>query len=162
EAISTYKRALTFQPNDLKVLTNLTKSLLKLDWLVEAMQFSNQAFEARKDEDPNRLSGLADTFYNLGYRLYEKGQFAHASNVLSKALVIRPNDPDTLTTLGAAFYEQELFSQATHSFNRALELKADDSDLLYNLGLALLKQNQNVAAMQAFYQVLDARPNDPK
>jgi tetratricopeptide (TPR) repeat protein len=77
--------------------------------------------------------------YDVGSTLYKQGNFAAASEALSKALATAPEalSPAASFNLGNALFRQERYEDAVEAYRRALRGAPTDADAKRNLEMAL-------------------------
>jgi Flp pilus assembly protein TadD len=87
--------------------------------------------------------------YQQGVSLIDKGQFADAVPLLTRATQSRPRDAQAWKALGVAYAAQQLYSDAEPVFRRACELNPQLSDACYYHGRALYALDRYEASLRA-------------
>jgi tetratricopeptide (TPR) repeat protein len=83
-------------------------------------------------------------YLNMGYVLFNKGDYARAVEAYRQALSIKPNSCQCHYNLGEALYANQDYAGAEKEYRRVLELRAGGlaSRARHFLGLALYKQKR--------------------
>lgn len=84
-----------------------------------------------------------------------------AVDLVSKALVSRPNDADLHNILGNAHRKLGALAEAAHCFRRAAELLPDSAEAQNNLGVCLLELGKPDDARKCFQKVLELNDRLP-
>ena len=85
------------------------------------------------------------------FQLYQKGSYAEAIEILSKATASQPKDQAHIAHWkGLCLSRIQSFEQAISAFQEAIKLGGDDPDLNYELGQALYATQQLKLAREAF------------
>ena len=79
----------------------------------------------------------ADALHLLGVIGIQTGNFAHAVELIGRAIRLQSNNPQFHSNLGVALKESRQFEAAAASFNQAIRLKPDYADAYANRGNAL-------------------------
>jgi tetratricopeptide (TPR) repeat protein len=163
EALSSYDKAISFDPNSAEAFSNRGVTLQELGRLEEALSsydkaiilktnfsraYANRAVTLQKlsrfnealndyDEaiklDPNN----AETHFNRGNALKELERFDEALTCYQSAINFNNKWPEAYCNRGNALQALRRFEEAIVSFNLAIELKADYAEAFSNRGNAL-------------------------
>jgi tetratricopeptide (TPR) repeat protein len=112
EAIASYDRVLTIEPNNVKALNNKAAVLYTLARYEEAMQYIDKVLEIK----PTNLYALT----NKGFILSQFGRYQEALEYYNKALSIDANYTLALLNRGAALGELGRYEEAIVEFDKAL------------------------------------------
>jgi Flp pilus assembly protein TadD len=95
---------------------------------------------------------------NLGYLLYEIGEYEKATKYLKRAAKLAPEDPRIMNNLGLAQSERGHYDDAFKSFARALgEVKGH-----INVAQRLERHGQSKKAIKHLEKALALKPNSPE
>ena len=98
---------------------------------------------------------------NLAALCGMQGRFDELTDLLNKAIEIKPNYPDAHNNLGIAFKEQGDLPAAIASYNIALQLKPNYPEAHNNLGNAFKEQGDLTAAIASYNIALQLKPDHP-
>lgn len=125
--------------------------------LGSALQAQNRYDDAEKQyrgvlsSDPKNAEALND----LGYMLAERGQkLDEAVDLLSRALLIDPDNPSFLDSLGWAYFKQSKLDRAQPPLERAAAALPTNSVILDHLGELYFQQKRYAQAMTAWDHAL--------
>ena len=125
--------------------------------LASALQAQNKYDDAEKQyrsvlaADPKNAEALND----LGYMFAERGQkLDEAVDLLSRALVIDPDNPSFLDSLGWAYFKQAKLDRAQAPLERAAAALPKNSVILDHLGELYFQLKQYAQAMTAWDHAL--------
>lgn len=145
----------------------------KSDW---ALFFSrgvsyDQAKEWRKAEQDLQTSIDLDpeqpmSLNYLGYSWVDRGTAVEkGTELIKKAVDLRPNDGDIVDSLGWAYYRQAKYPEATTELERAVELKPHSWEINDHLGDVYWKTNRKLEAkfqwLHALSLEIDAEKRGP-
>ena len=100
----------------------------------------------------------AQNLNNLGFLLYENGDYENATKYLKRAAKLSPNDPRIWNNLGLAQSERGHFDDAYESFARAQgEFKGH-----LNVAARLERRGSNKKAIKHLEKAMALRPNSPE
>ena len=117
--------------------------------------------EARVNYE-NALSSdkdLTEIYTPLGILYYHQGQIAKADELLTKAMVISPNNPQTQYFLGLIRYSQNSNEKALTAFRKATEADPTYSEAFYQAGETNLRLNKPADAIADFTKATTLKPN---
>lgn len=97
-----------------------------------------------------------------GAALLADGEPAPARASLSRALELRPRDPQALGLLGQAWYRLGRFDEAVETYGRLVEVAPGEAAARVNLGLASLKARRQGEAVGHFEAALALNPGHRK
>lgn len=103
----------------------------------------------------------ADGLHLLGIVALEAARFDLATDLIGKALAVRPNDPEARMNLANALVQQGRFDEAAASYRRVLDLKENNVEALINLGNILEELGRPDEAIACFRKALVFRPDLP-
>jgi tetratricopeptide (TPR) repeat protein len=96
----------------------------------------------------------------LGYSWIDRGMnLDRATEMIKKAVELKPNDGYIVDSLGWAYYKQGKYDQAVGQLERAISLKADDATINDHLGDAYWKVGRK---LEATFQWAHARDLNPE
>jgi tetratricopeptide (TPR) repeat protein len=96
----------------------------------------------------------------LGYSWIDRGlNLDRATDMIKKAVELRPNDGYIVDSLGWAYYKQDKFEEAVAQLERAIAIKADDATINDHLGDAYWKVGRK---LEATFQWAHARDLNPE
>jgi len=104
----------------------------------------------------------ADALHLLGVIALQSGQNRLAADLIGRAIVMRPKEPQYHNNLGNAWMSLGDLGAASASFRAALALRPPYAEAHYNLGLALQKQGLSAAAMAEYRTALGLKPDYPE
>ncbi|HMF64867.1 MAG TPA: tetratricopeptide repeat protein [Edaphobacter sp.] len=99
-------------------------------------------------------------FYNLGFALREKGEFAEAEQAYRNAIRLEPRYQRAFSSLGDLYAIQRRPIEAQKAYNDALALKPDDVGTVLNLGVLFQQVGAVQAAEREFRRAIFLAPND--
>jgi len=147
-----YNRGVEIAPNNNLALNNFANELERRHMYGQAIT----VYEKVLSRNPNfYLSN-----YNLGYVLYEDGQWKQASYFLRRAAVLDPTDAGTFYYLAKCQMQLGQLDLAEQDLHMAI---ATDPRLLgprYTLGVLLRQQGRNKEALDWFRAELNKNPRD--
>jgi tetratricopeptide (TPR) repeat protein len=103
----------------------------------------------------------AESHYNLGNALSEKGDTELAIAAYRRALVIKPH-AHAWCNLGVALRTAGELDEAVKAFGKSLAIMPDFAEASYNLGNALADLHQPDRATEAYRRALQLRPVFPE
>src|SRR5262245_45065940 len=110
------------------------------------------------EQDP----GHADALHLLGVLAHRSGRNDVAAELIARAVVLNPDNPEFHYNLGVAQQVAGRFDQAAASYRLALRLQPDRAEAHNNLGYALLPLGRLDDAVACFEQALSLRPDFPE
>jgi len=96
---------------------------------------------------------------NLGYALYEKGNFGEAIEQYQIALNLKPDLVNARLNLGVAYHMKGFLDKAMEQYLYLLKLKPDFSEAHNNLGLAYMNKGWMDQAIKHYQIALTLNPN---
>lgn len=151
-AVMYLERALSLQPNDSVVWSNISVSYRDLKLTDKAIIAAQNALKLDKS------NGLA--YSNLAIALISSGRQAEAIPLLRQAVQLAPNVVEPWINLGAALHETGELEEATKMLRRAAELAPDRTEVWCNLGNALRDSGALDEAMAAYSRAIAISPNN--
>ena len=101
----------------------------------------------------------ADTYYNMGIALKDKGDLEAAIESYKQALKIKPDYADAHNNMGNALRDKGDLEAAIESYKQALKIKPDYADSHNNMGAALKDKGDLEAAIESYKQALKISPD---
>ncbi len=117
EALASYDRALTVQPDYAEALQNRGNTLHELKRFEEALASYERALTLRPD--------YAKALQNRGNALKELKRFEEALASYDRALAVQPDYAEAHSNRGLTLYKLKRFEEALASYDRALAMKPD-------------------------------------
>lgn len=99
--------------------------------------------------------------YNLGVVLLEEKRFDEAFQALSRAVLLKPDEPDVFDALGRTYDAKGDRAGAISSFKSAIELEPAKFESLNNLGHVYFESSSYDLAEHCFAAAIKARPKAP-
>jgi len=99
---------------------------------------AENSMEVARKLHPESATGT----YLMGYILLSKGRFAEGVELLQKANVLFPNNPEILRNLGWGCTVLGEVAKGIVLLERALNLSPDDALIMEDLGVALISDGQ--------------------
>ena len=100
-------------------------------------------------------------YKQLGVSLFEKGEYAPAAEMMSKALSLKPLDAKLLSNLAICYLELGDLDKATQAVNNALNIEKDNLHALNTLGEIHLAREEYSKANKAFFRAMQLEPDNP-
>ena len=105
---------------------------------------------------------MDSTFYDsrihLGILLYRLTRYDDAALHLTRAVGLKPDNPETHFLLGLSYLQAEAFERATSAFEKGLEYHPNDENLRFNLGAAYDKLDRFPDVVREMEAVLALNP----
>ncbi len=101
----------------------------------------------------------ADINYYQGHRLFEKGEFAQATEFYEKALAIKSSRIDVLRDLAYSYQWTKVYEKAIITFQKILSLQPHDNKIKESLAQSLSWQKEYDKAIQLYKEVVTATDN---
>jgi protein O-GlcNAc transferase len=108
--------------------------------------------------DPNQV----DSLHLLGVIAHRRGRYDVASDLISRALALKPDYAGAHFSLGNVLSSRGRLNEAAVHFERTLALQPGHVDAHNNLGIALVTQGRFDAALTHFERALALKPDDAK
>ena len=151
EALATYNRALSINPDSARAHSNRGNALQILNRLDEALASYDRALTIRPD--------YAEAFYNRGNTLQACSRFQEAIVSYDRALVIKPDFVQAHIGRGNALHECKRFSDALLSYDYALAIQPNHAEVLYNRGNVLQDLKRHDEAIASYNRALTIKPD---
>ena len=101
----------------------------------------------------------AETFYNMGVALKDKGDLAAAIESYKEAVKIKPDYAVAYNNMGNALQKKGDSKAAIESYKEALKIKPDYADAHNNIGNTLKNKGDTEAAINNYKQALWIKPD---
>lgn len=149
EAIASWQRAITIEPNLVEAHFNMGIALRKLGKIQEAVGKYKQVLAL----DPNH----ALTYFSLGNLLFTENDLAQALNCYVKAIQLNPNNSSFYFQLGLLCHRIGRIEESIQCFEKVLQLDPDRFDAQENLTKLKKQSSPNAPDLkQKFNQGLTA------
>ena len=102
----------------------------------------------------------ADSHYNLGNALAEKGELEASIDHYNKCLIIRPNDVFACLNKGNAQRNKGDMDGALATYKQAIKIKPNYAEAYYNMGVTLNSIGDFDAAIDNYCKAFSLKPND--
>ncbi len=104
----------------------------------------------------------ANSLDSLARAAVMRGDHAHAADLLSQSLALRPDSPSNRYTLGAFLAEQNRTEEAIRHLERAVALRPEDPRPYRTLALVWARQKNDPAQALRWLDMYFERATDPK
>jgi tetratricopeptide (TPR) repeat protein len=151
EALSSYDKALTLNPDHADAWSNRGVTLYSLKRFEEALSSYDKAL-AINPGDPQAWS-------NRGAALYDLNRCEETLSSYDKALAIDPDHAEAWSNRGAALYSLNRLEEALSSYDQALAIQPDHVEALNNRGNALQQLKRFGEAVSSYDAALALRPD---
>jgi len=147
DAIAYYERARDLDPN---VADRAARRLAVLYDRADEQAKAMHEFQEQLKKKPKDASLLND----MGYSLYNRGQWAEAENYLRRAVSQDKNHKPAWVNLGLALAQQGKDQEALEAFSHAVST----AEAYSNLGFVLAVQGKKPEAIAAYRRALELEP----
>ncbi len=106
-----------------------------------------------------RFPDHPDALHLLGLLAIQTGQFEAAAELIGKAILARPSDPEYYINRCEAYRGMGRIEDALADCQKALDLNPDDPGALYAKGVLLLSLDERGDAIDHFRRALDQEPD---
>lgn len=115
-----------------------------------------------KQDDFDVLSALGNAYFDIGFFNKDKASFQKARESYSKALAIKPAEPDVSTDFGLTYFLQEPpeLDKAAFELERVSKTNPKHERSLQFLVQVYVKQNRLPDAESAFAKLKELNPNN--
>lgn len=105
----------------------------------------------------------ANALNYLGYSYADRGiNLDEAEQLITKALLYKPDDGYITDSLGWLYYKKKLFDKAVSFLEKAIELVPEDPLILEHMGDAYLKVNKPDKAIKSYKKAIKFKHKDPR
>jgi len=147
EAKETLEKGYSLFPKDEGILYYLGFIQDRLGEKEKALKYMDKLLVVNPDN--------ANALNFIGYGLLESGrELDRASELLSRAVKIRPQDPFILDSYGWLLYRQGKHGEAMKTLEKAVALKSDEAVILEHLGDVYLALNLRAKAIAVYEKAL--------
>ena len=151
EAITSYKKAITIEPNYLDAYYNLGFALRDQGDLENAIENFNKVISL----NPNYV----DAYNNIAVTLEKQGKLEEALKTYKKAIAIKPDYADAHYNMATTLEKQGKLEDAVTSYNKAISIKPDYADAYFNMASTLEVQGKLEEAIDAYKKTLEIKPD---
>lgn len=123
DAITSYKKAITIEPNYVDAYYNLGFALREKGNLEEAVKNFNKVISL----NPNYV----DAYNNMAVTLEKQGKLEEALKAYKKAIAIKPDYADAHYNMATTLEKQGKLEEAVISYNKAISIKPDYADAYF-------------------------------
>ncbi len=107
-------------------------------------------------------SCYAEAFINMGIAWFQKGDYEMAETFYSKAVGLKPDNPDLYLNRGVFYKSNGNLKEALKDYNRAIEYGYKEiPEAFYNRGLVHYEMRLFAKAIQDFDEAILLDPNNP-
>ncbi len=152
EAITSFEKALQFNPDNDAAWYNRGIALKKLGRYEEALASYEKALKFKPDKD--------EAWNNRGLALRKLGRYEEALASYDQALKFKPDDDAAWNNRGLALRKLGRYEEALASYDQALKFKPDKDEAWNNRGLALVILGRYEEAVASYDQALKFKPDD--
>lgn len=153
-AIESYGKALTFNPDHLQAHLNLAIAYLQTGRFKEAEQKLIYLYALK----PNDCTVL----YNFGLLLYKTGELFSAETKLKRLVELDPLHLEAHLLLGSVYEEKREINQALELYVKAYRINSADPGVLYRLGRVWDIKGELVKAVKYYRSFLNTAPQKDK
>ena len=139
-------------PKDFEAQLKAAVAFYQNDALPKAEVYLKRAL-AIKPNDPDALTGLANT-------KYDQGDYASAQSAYEKVLAQR-KDPDIYTDLGNTYFKRDNYDSAITAYRQALTLDPKHEKAWQNIAAAAMQKGDKTAAREAVDKLAALNPQNP-
>ncbi|KPL04430.1 MAG: hypothetical protein AMJ90_00990 [candidate division Zixibacteria bacterium SM23_73_2] len=145
QAIDSYMKALSFNPEHLQASLNLATAYIQAGRLKEGEKELNQLY-TRNPEDPKII-------FNYALLLYQIGEFDDAKTKLQKLLEINPLHLEANLLIAKIHEEKKETEQAIQFCRKAYSINSTDPRVLYQLGRSfdIKKDTENAVRFYSLF-----------
>ena len=155
DAVKSYKTYLTYKPNDIDVLVQLSDQYPYIGRADTSIIILNDVIA----KDPKNY-----TAFNILGKIY--GQYFNnldkSIEYLDKSIEIKPDDPSTLENLGVANGIKKDYDKSISYFKKAIKFKPNNAQLYTNLGNSYMQKGDKVNANLCFAKAKEITEKDKK
>ena len=151
DAITSYKKAITIEPNYVDAYYNLGFALREKGNLEEAVKNFNKVISL----NPNYV----DAYNNMAVTLEKQGKLEEALKAYKKAIAIKPDYADAHYNMATTLEKQGKLEESVISYNKAISIKPDYADAYFNMASTLEAQGKLEEAIGAYKKTLDIKPD---
>lgn len=185
EAIESYRRAISINPDFVVAYINLGSALVELKHLEEAIKNYDCAIKIKPDcalayvnrglvlKQLNQLEAAissydraiminphyAEAYFNRANALQALGQLVAAVENYDRAIAIKPDYASAYDNRGLALNELNQLEAAVESHGNAIAVKSDFAEAYVHRGNALVDLNQLEAAVDDYGHAIAIKPN---
>lgn len=102
----------------------------------------------------------AETYFDLGTKYLEQGDYDHAISGYNKALELNPRYVEAYLNRGIAYRQKGLHEQAVSDYGKVLQIDPKDARAYCNRGNAFIEKGQYDQAISDYNKALEINPKD--
>jgi Flp pilus assembly protein TadD len=152
EALASYSKAVSLQPNFSDGQYNLGTLLMVLGRMEEAVEHLKAAIAINPRS--------AEAHNNLGRAFINLGKLDEAAVQLARVLELKPKDPAAYNYLASVRLMQSRLDEAMVLLDKALELDPGFAEARRNLGVALIQKGNTNGALAQFSRAVQLMPGN--
>ena len=150
EALETYQRALSADPNHFEALQGIGILSGQMGRFEEALKFFTEASAVQ----PNNFA----VHFNRGKALKELKRYPEALAAYDKALSLKPDFAEAYNNRGTVLKDLRRYDEALSSFNKAIALKPGYTNAYNNQGATLVILQRHDEALASYDKALSLNP----
>jgi tetratricopeptide (TPR) repeat protein len=150
EAITSYEKALQFNPSFAEAYCNLGYVLQERGLIDEAIPYYQRALQCN--------ASLVEAHGNLGYALIKKGLLDESIRLSRKAIELNPYYATAYCNLGLALKGKGQFDEAILWYQKAIELNPNFAQAYCNLGTVLQEKGRCGEAYACYQKAIELNP----
>ncbi len=108
--------------------------------------------------DPN-ASNNSEIYGNLGYALFQQGNFVEAAAACRAAIDLKPSNHFAYYYLARCFEEQGDFKNAAEAFRKAISFDPNEANAYYHLGCVLEQSGDSLQSAMAYREAARLDPS---
>ncbi|MFI3219494.1 MAG: tetratricopeptide repeat protein, partial [Methylococcales bacterium] len=151
DALASYDKALSINPNYARAHSNRGNVLQSLNRFEDALKSYGRALAIRPE--------YAEAFYNRGNALQAIKDLSAAIASYEQALRIKPYFLQALVSLGNALHDTQRYTDALLSYDKALAIQPDYAEAFYNCGNVLHDLKRYEDAIESYNRALAIHPD---
>ncbi len=153
EALTAFKKALAFDPQNKTALTYIGKLNLAKGNNFEAIK----TFKRMVQSEPSSV----DAHMNLANAYLQDKQYAESEKEFKAAVRLDPTNPLPDYTLGLQYSNTNRLNEAENQFNKVKKISPNDGNVFYALGMVYNKQGKSEDAAKSLEKALSLKKDFP-
>ena len=151
EAISSFKQAIKTDPNNIAVMSLLSRTYALLKNKEKTLLYANKAV---------KISPTLANYNNLGTTYTLLGLYDEAMLNFKKVLEINPRSATAYYNLGHIYIKRKDYEEGINFYQKAVEQKPDYLEAYYNLGITYEALNKPLKATEYYQKALALDPQN--